>query len=117
MKGMTETVRTKLANAFPDTRFFVSRDKAGFGTWYWMLKIRWVEGPTFEEVRAVTDEMQKTGIAIRCQRDRGAKGMTKMELLVTIVPRARRAVIEISLSLLMGTAGCMILPCAREGQW
>ena len=36
--------------------------------------------------------------------------------IVDIVPRARKAVIEISLSLILATPGCTFLPRAHEGQ-
>jgi len=39
-----------------------------------------------------------------------------MTNIVDIVPRARKAVIEISLSLILATPGCTFLPRAREGQ-
>ena len=39
-----------------------------------------------------------------------------MTNIVDIVPRARKAVIEISLSLILATLGCTFLPRAREGQ-
>jgi hypothetical protein len=64
-----EDVRLELAKAFPGTRFFVSRDKAGIGVWYWAFRIRWVEGPPFEAVRAAADKMQETGVSIRCVRE------------------------------------------------
>lgn len=56
-----EAVRSKLSDAFPTTRFFVSRDWGGY-------RIRWVGGPAFEEIRAFADELQKGGVSIRCQR-------------------------------------------------
>src|SRR6516164_6069465 len=39
-----------------------------------------------------------------------------MTNIVDIFPRARKAVIEISLSLILATPGCTFLPRAREGQ-
>src|SRR6516162_7434027 len=39
-----------------------------------------------------------------------------MTNIVDIVPRARKAVIEISLSLILATPGCTFLPRAHEGQ-
>jgi hypothetical protein len=59
-----EDIRSKLAMAFPGTRFFVSRERFSG----WAYKVRWIDGPEFEEVRAVADEMQTSGIAIRCLR-------------------------------------------------
>jgi hypothetical protein len=64
-----EDVRSKLAITFPGTKFFVSREHAGLGRWYWAFKVRWADGPEFEEVRAVADKMQMSGISIRCKRE------------------------------------------------
>jgi hypothetical protein len=69
-RKLTEAgIRAVLAETFPGTRFFVSRDPAGFGVWYWAFRVRWVEGPSFKAVRAVADEMQEAGISIGCRRD------------------------------------------------
>ena len=42
MKRMptAEDTRSKLKAAFPNARFFVSRDRVGFGAWYWAFRIR-----------------------------------------------------------------------------
>ena len=68
-KATIGDVRAQLARAFPSARFFVSRERFSFGACSWAFRIRWAEGPTFEEVRAVADELQTTGISIHCKRE------------------------------------------------
>ena len=53
-------------NDIRSTLAIVSRDPGSFGRYYWSFRVRWSGGPSFEGVRAVADEMQETGISIRC---------------------------------------------------